>query len=132
MRMMSPGCRWIVVLNPLAVDERAVAAIEVAERPLPLRLKHLGVVAAAPLVLHDDRVGRRTADRDRFAVDQTKHVGPFRAFANNQVCRHRIHEQNADCEQRPDQVALHRRTPHRGHAFWTRPPDRLAVANRPP
>ena len=80
----------IVALNPLAVDERAVAAIEIAQRPLALRLKHLGMVAAAALVLDDDRIGRRPADRDRFAVDQTEHVGPFRAFANNQVCRHRI------------------------------------------
>ena len=90
MRMMSPGLQLVVVLNPLAVDERAVAAIEIAQRPLALRLKHFGVVAAAALVLDDDRVGRRTADRDRLAVDQPEHVGPFRAFANNQVCRHRI------------------------------------------
>ena len=87
---MSPGLQLIVVLNPLAVDERAVAAIEIAERPLALRLKDFGVVAAAALVLHDDRVGRGPPDRHRLAVDQTEHVGPLRAFANNQVCRHRI------------------------------------------
>ena len=80
----------IVGLNPLAVDERAVAAIEVAQRPLALRLEHLGMIAAAALVLDDDGIGRRAADRHRLAVDQAEDVGPLRAFANNQVCRHRI------------------------------------------
>ena len=122
MRTMSPGLQLVVVLNALAVDERAVAAIEIAQRPLALRLKDLGVVAAAALVLDDDGIGRRAADRDRLAVDQTEHVGPFRAFANNQVCRHRIQMQKSRATSQVESAAA-RAHRARSTAFATRPPE---------
>ena len=71
------GLELIVVLNPLPIDERAVAAIEIAQRPLALRLKYFRMVPAAALVLHDDCVGRRAADRNRLSIDETKNVCPF-------------------------------------------------------
>ena len=90
MRMMSPGCEQVVAADPRA-----------APTTVPLRLsrsrrihwssekKDLGVAAAAALVLDDDLVGRRAADRHRLAGHQPEHVGPFRAFANDQIRKHR-------------------------------------------
>ena len=74
-----------VAVDQLVADHRAVAAVQVAERPLPARHEHFGVVAAAALVLDDDLVGRRTADRDRLAGHQPEHVAPLRSFADHQI-----------------------------------------------
>ena len=82
------GLQCVVGLEPLAVDQRAVAAIEIAERPLALRLEDFGVVTAAALVFADDGIGGRTTDRNRLAIDEPKDVGPFGPFANNQVRSH--------------------------------------------
>jgi hypothetical protein len=84
------GLELVVVLNALAIDERAVAAIEVAQRPVAGGLKNFCVVAAATLVLDDNRIRRRPAHGYGFAIDETKNVCPLRAFANNQVGGHRI------------------------------------------
>ena len=48
-----------VALDLLVADHGSVAAFQVAERPLPAGHEDLGVVAAAPIVLDDDLVGRR-------------------------------------------------------------------------
>ena len=90
------GLERVVGMNAFAVDECAVAAIEIAEGPLALGLEDLGVVAAAALVLADDGVGRCATDRDRLAIDETENVGPFRTFANNEVGGHRIQEKSME------------------------------------
>src|SRR3954451_25441092 len=60
------------------------------------------MVAAAALVLDDDGIGRGTANGYGLAIDQTKDVGPLRAFANNQVRCHRIANQTRRrCRYRP-------------------------------
>ena len=84
----------VIGVDPHAVDHRAIATVQIAERPLALRLKHLGVIAAAAFVLDDDGIGRRPAHRDRFAVHQTEHVRPLGAFANYEVCRHCTRRKN--------------------------------------
>lgn len=84
------GLELVVVVDSLAIDECAVAAVEVAESPLALGLEDFGVVAAATFIFDDDGVGWRAADGDGFAIDEAEYVCPFRAFANNQVGRHRM------------------------------------------
>ena len=74
-----------VAADHLAADHRAVAAVEIAERPLPAAEEHLDVVAAATFVLDDDLVRRRTADRDRLSRHQPEDVAPLRPFANDQI-----------------------------------------------
>ena len=59
-----------IAADHLVADHRAVAAVEVAERPLPARHEDFDVVPAAALVLDDDLVGRRTADGHRLAGHQ--------------------------------------------------------------
>ena len=71
----------IVVLHALPVDQRAVAAVQITQCPLALRLKNFGVVTTAPLVLDDDRVRRCPANRHRFAVHEAAaEAGPYRRY----------------------------------------------------
>src|SRR5712675_2291403 len=72
--------QMIVVMNSLAIDQRAVAAVQIAQHPLPLRLKDLSMIPATPLVLDDDSISRSAPDRDGLAVHQTENIRPFRAF----------------------------------------------------
>ena len=63
------GLQMVVVLDALAVDKCAVAAIEIAERPVATGLKNFSMVAATAFVLDDNRVGRRAADGYGLAID---------------------------------------------------------------
>ncbi len=74
-----------VAADHLASHHRAVAAVEVAQHPLPARHEHLGVVSAAPLIFQDDLAGRSAADGDRLTRHQPEDVAPFRALANHQI-----------------------------------------------
>ena len=72
-----------VAADHLVADDRAVAAVQVAECPLAARNEHLDVVPAAPLVLQDDLAGRRPADGDRLTRHQPEHVAPLRSLADH-------------------------------------------------
>ncbi len=76
-----------VLGDPLAIDHRPVAAIQVAQGPGAAGHEHLGVDPAAPLVLDADHVGRRPADGDALPLDQAEDVGPLRPFSDYQVRR---------------------------------------------
>ena len=79
------GLQQPVAANQLASHHRAVAAVEVAQHPLPARHEHLGVVSAASLVLKHDLASRSAADGDPLTGHQPEHVAPFRALANDQI-----------------------------------------------
>ena len=64
---------------------RAIAAIQVANDPIAVGQEHFGMAAAATFVLEHDLVGRRTTDRDRLSRNKPEHVGPFRAFADDEI-----------------------------------------------
>ena len=85
MRTMSPGLERPVAHHPLVPHQRAVAAVQVAEHPLPAGDENLQVIAAAPLVFQHDLVGRRTADGDRLSGHQPEDVAPFRPFTDDQI-----------------------------------------------
>ena len=80
MRITSPGIERVVAADDVRADQRAVAAFQIAQRPVALRQEKFGVAAAAALVLDHDLVGRRAADGHRLSRDQTEHVGPFRSL----------------------------------------------------
>ena len=56
--------QMVVVLDALAIDQCAVTPIEVAQHPLSLRLKYLGVVAATAFVFYDDGIRWSSAEGD--------------------------------------------------------------------
>ena len=74
-----------VAADPLGPHQRAVAAVQVAEHPLPAGNEDLQVVAAAALVLEHDLVGRRTTDGDGLSGDEPEDVAPFRPFTNDEI-----------------------------------------------
>ena len=79
--------RVVAAHQPVAHDG-AVAAIEITKRPTSLGLKELRMAAAAAFVLDDDLVRGRAAYGHGLARDETKHVCPFRAFPDYQICQH--------------------------------------------
>ena len=79
----------VVAHDPLGADHRAVAAIEVAEHPLPAGKEDFDVVAAATIVFEDDLVGRRTADGRRLSGDEPEDVAPLSTFANDEISEFR-------------------------------------------
>src|SRR5262249_39052599 len=54
----------------VAVDARAVEALQVAQPPAAVGVVDLGVLAAAQLVLQDDAVGRRPAEGEALPGDE--------------------------------------------------------------
>ena len=49
----------VIAADRLAGDDRAIAAFQVANDPMPLRVKQLGMGAAAAFVFDDDLIRRR-------------------------------------------------------------------------
>ncbi len=68
------------------VDECAVAAFQIADVPLVVAEENFSVVAAAPIVFHDDLVRRRATDEAVWPGTRRKRrsSGPLRE--SHQVC----------------------------------------------
>ena len=79
----------VVAHDPLGPDHRAVAAIEVAEDPLPAGEEDFHVVPAAAIVFQDDLVGGRTTDGRRLSGDKPEDVAPLSPFANDEISEFR-------------------------------------------
>ena len=77
------GLQRPVAMHALIADHGAVAAVQVAQRPLPARDEDFQMVAAAPLIGEHDLVGRRTADRDCLSGHEPEDIAPFRPFADD-------------------------------------------------
>ncbi len=79
------GLQHPVAADYLGSDHRAVAAVEVAQHPLPARHKHFSMASTGPLIFQHDLTGRRAADGNRLTGHQPENVAPFRALANHQI-----------------------------------------------
>jgi hypothetical protein len=77
------GAEDVIAADLIVVDERPVAAVEIAKGPTFAGEEDLGVLAAGALVLNDDLVRGRTADRDDLAGGEAVDVGPFGAFTDD-------------------------------------------------
>lgn len=78
----------IVAADLFAIDERAVAAVEITQGPFAAVQKDFDVVAAAAFVLDDNLIGAGSAHSDGSARHQTENVGPLGTFADHKVCKH--------------------------------------------
>ena len=78
----------IISLDHIASDAGAVAAIQIAEGPVVLGQKDLGMMPAATLILDDNMVRGRPANGYRLSRQQPEDVGPLRPFPNNKICQH--------------------------------------------
>ena len=76
----------IVALDLLTANQCPVAAAKVANRPATAGQKDLGVIATTAIILDHYLVGRSPADRNRPTRCQPEYVGPFRSFANDEIC----------------------------------------------
>ena len=75
--------------DPLRSNHRAVAAVEVANDPLPARMENFHVVSAATIVFQDNLVGGRATDRRRLSGDEPEDVAPFSSFADDEISEFR-------------------------------------------
>ena len=74
-----------IALQKALAHRRAVAAVQVADRPAAIGHEQFGVGPATALVLQNDLVRRGPADRHRVSGHQPKDVAPLRAFPNDQI-----------------------------------------------
>ena len=95
MRITSPGCSDIVAANLPLADEGAVAAVQIAQRPIAAGHEDFGVLPAGAFILNDDLVRPRAADGHGPPRDETIDVRPFRSFANDQIGQHAWQRKNS-------------------------------------
>ena len=75
----------VVTVDRLPPHDRAISAVQVTNRPFAAGQKHLGVVAAAPLVLDDNFVSGSATNGDGAPRREPKDVRPLRAFADDEI-----------------------------------------------
>ena len=78
----------VVACHAIIADDRPVAAVKISQDPMAFGQKDLGVMSAAPFILDDDLICGSPTDGYGPTLNQTKNVGPFRAFTDNQVGEH--------------------------------------------
>ena len=88
----------MVAAEPLTANERAVAAIEIAEPPSTLGKKNFGMVAATTLIFYHDRIRWGSTNRRRFTGHEPDHVRPGRFISNYQVGVHDGREGEVEAE----------------------------------